>query len=328
MVLAGEYITQWKIGTAKKNMVVYTTMGNGSEKSQQLAKVVTPVVALQGITNEGKGLPVAWTEGEWVDEWAVKVAPSPADGFTSLDGNGSGWFMCFLSVGDNHDKKPWSVNGDDPRVGVPGGRVTGYQLRCCGVVEAARFCFRSFPPSIDSSKKLRDWAFISHTGQDPDMGPLAETTFFQLGKRKLTAFFDTEALTAGGGWASKIAMSVRICKVFIILLSPSYPKRFWPMHELDIALNGKPKGGIVIPILLGVERSELENPPPIWQEEWKAIIAKYPDRADKVDIARWARNLKRLTDRQSIEIGALPKGKAMKVANEITQIVSRHISWL
>ena len=71
-----------------------------------------------------------------------------------------------------------------------GGRVTGYQLQCCGsgIVGAARFCLRSFPPFSNSSEKLRDWAFISYTGMDPDIGSQAEAIHDQLLQAQIDSF--------------------------------------------------------------------------------------------------------------------------------------------
>ena len=88
--------------TAKEKM---STTGKGGVR-RRLAKVVTPVVALQCITNEGTSLPVAWTDGQYVEQWAFTAAPNPQNDVTTLDGNGSGGGMCLVSVGDIFDKKP------------------------------------------------------------------------------------------------------------------------------------------------------------------------------------------------------------------------------
>ena len=100
------------------------------------------------------------------------------------------------------------------------------------------------------------------------------------------------------------------------------------MDELDLALNFKHKGDIVISVLVGIQRSELESALPAWQEEWKAISAKGLERANQIDVARWARYLKRLTERPCIDIEPLRKGTTWDWAREIASAISRHTSQL
>jgi hypothetical protein len=125
---AGEYIVTWHVGLAGLEMV-HPSDGQ---------KSVTVVVALQGLTNKGTRLAELSTPDQRVDSWVTVDAEDTSLGFSKLNGKGSGWFTNFMGYGE--DDVPWSLDSRTD-LGLTAGRVVGYQLRCWGPVDTARFCF-------------------------------------------------------------------------------------------------------------------------------------------------------------------------------------------
>lgn len=78
--------------------------------------------------------------------------------------------------------------------------------------------------------------FISHTGQDNAALVFAGHLKHMLDDQGIVAFFDADTLQAGDLWKEKIRDYVGNSLVFVAILSPTYFKRYWCMHELDIAM--------------------------------------------------------------------------------------------
>jgi hypothetical protein len=157
---------------------------------------------------------------------------------------------------------------------------------------------------------LIDMAFLSHTGQDSNpykTDLLVEAVHNSLRAEKTLTFFDVDNIWGGDIGASKIETSVKLSRIFVAIISPSYLKRFWCMRELDIALNEIPHrpgtigGRGIITVILGLDRNVLEHPPPDLVDEW-ARMALDGEGSGRVfvDVTRWKRNLQMLNSFQPI----------------------------
>ena len=77
--------------------------------------------------------------------------------------------------------------------------------------------------------------FISHTG--PDSGHLVAWLRRELTAVGLRAFLDEKGIPAGAKWAEQIRQALGSCRVFIVLVSPGFFLRQWPVLELRTALR-------------------------------------------------------------------------------------------
>jgi hypothetical protein len=149
---------------------------------------------------------------------------------------------------------------------------------------------------MEQKSGLLNMAFLSHTDQDNlehESSSLASFIQHILKEKGRSSFFDTLSIKSGEFCESKIESAVKDWQVFVALLSVSYFIRYWPMRELDIALNEpKAQGREFLFILLGVDRGCLESVPKNWVEEW-ARMANDPRRKSHVNLGRWKNNLRK-----------------------------------
>ena len=107
--------------------------------------------------------------------------------------------------------------------------------------------------------------FISHAGSDS--GDLAGWLHRELGLHGLSAFLDEDphCIPAGPPWAEQLRKGVWTCRVLIVLLSPSFWLRAWPVRELRIALERtqrqadspeQPGAFTIIPVYAGWTRQQ------------------------------------------------------------------------
>ena len=100
--------------------------------------------------------------------------------------------------------------------------------------------------------------FISHMGQDT--GSLAGWLHRELTVQGLSAFLDhRDGPQPGDHWPSVLRQAASSCRVFIVLLSPSFFLREWPVRELNIALARQRADAAavsVIPVYCGWTRQQ------------------------------------------------------------------------
>lgn len=65
-------------------------------------------------------------------------------------------------------------------------------------------------------------------------------------------------------WRKSVTAWARRCRVFVAIISPSYPTRPWPLAELHLALRERNAGAggndpKTIPVLYDVQRQDLES---------------------------------------------------------------------
>ncbi|CAM9526733.1 unnamed protein product [Chrysoparadoxa australica] len=136
-------------------------------------------------------------------------------------------------------------------------------------------------------------AFISHTGQDENL-PNLSPAFFAYKLRdylvqRVETFYDAD-IEKGDDYRDAIRKAARTCQVMVIVLSPTYPLRYWCMLELDLAMKAKDGGAniTIIPVYYSISSGdELAV-----TEEWKAKWTEMHAAGKKgVDVERWERNL-------------------------------------
>jgi len=123
------------------------------------------------------------------------------------------------------------------------------------------------------SSNLVDAVFISHTGQDAYVDQLVSDLHGELISQRVPAFFDAASIPKGDHWRRTILKWVRRCKVVVVVLSPNFPARRWPMAEVSLILSNA-KGRTILPVLFGVARQDLSNPGSTalgtkWAKSWK-----------------------------------------------------------
>lgn len=133
-------------------------------------------------------------------------------------------------------------------------------------------------------------AFLSHTGQDNNTAALAGTIFKLLHDRNVPAFWDARSLgqNTGAHWERAIRACVAASRVVVVLLSGTFCKRFWCMHELDLALQ-QPQAGPkrkLMPVLLGMKWVDVVAQVDSYEADWRS----FPQQ-EHVDVSRWRDNL-------------------------------------
>lgn len=126
---------------------------------------------------------------------------------------------------------------------------------------------------------LLNIVFVSHTGRDERAKGLASSLARELRAKRRNVFFDAEALQAGVVWKPRIQEMAKRCAVFVAVLSPSFPVRAWPLHELHLALQSASTKQYksIVPVLFGVGREALEAPCASWQDTWGVLADTHPD---------------------------------------------------
>jgi hypothetical protein len=90
-------------------------------------------------------------------------------------------------------------------------------------------------------KQLQRQVFISHTGQDC-LGRIFATSILQpaLQAAGISTYTDCMDLHPGSAWPTELVQAAATSAVFVAVITKTYPKRFWCLRELDLALHGHP----------------------------------------------------------------------------------------
>eukprot|EP00878_Enallax_costatus_P008773 GHUV01009171.1.p1 GENE.GHUV01009171.1~~GHUV01009171.1.p1 ORF type:complete len:236 (+),score=57.37 GHUV01009171.1:740-1447(+) len=206
------------------------------------------------------------------------------------------------------------------------GEFVGYQVSRAsdrGPLASARFLFKQ---QDLQQPGLLDFVFISHTGSDSDAAIFAAMLHDKLGEKKIPAFFDADSLDLGDVWQPRIIKAASRCSVFVAVVSPKYPTRKWPLLEMHLALQSAERSRcVVMPVLFGVERKDMEESTPIssdWRSAWHRIAAEGEDLARKAAHAAHD-NLRQLLKSQTTHL--LSGKKAPDLAKQVVQACEEHI---
>ena len=113
------------------------------------------------------------------------------------------------------------------------------------VLEHPFFLKVGLPPEIRSP------VFISHTGQDDTARNFAAHLGDKMKDQDIEYFYDARCIPPSVQWEQVIREAVSDCSVFVAVLSPTYFKRYWCMHELDLALTNK---RAILPIYYSIDK--------------------------------------------------------------------------
>lgn len=140
---------------------------------------------------------------------------------------------------------------------------------------------------------LYQQAFVAHTGQDEAARVFTNSILKPtLEAAGLTVFVDWLSVEPGGMWASQIEDAAINSCVFVAGMSVGFVRRFWCMHELDLALHGRPDAAQQRPLLV-----------PVYFDPEDRIIAEAacwksaglpPERQAVADADRWQQNVAQL----------------------------------
>jgi hypothetical protein len=187
------------------------------------------------------------------------------------------------------------------------------QLRCCGnlreftILESKRMsesysaiCQDSFlcPAKIrhslldavkqtnhqKSTQAKKYTIFLGHTGQDGTASNFAAFLSDVCKREQVSCFYDVDSIRPGILYDACIQDAVKTCEVFISILSPMYFKRYWCMHELDLAVQ---TGRCILPVFYGIE-GEKDLP-----SEKSAFLEHFSSeaRVDHDELNRWWTNV-------------------------------------
>jgi hypothetical protein len=126
--------------------------------------------------------------------------------------------------------------------------------------------------------------FLGHTGQDSTASNFAAFLSHECKREQLSCFYDAGSIRPGIFYDECIQDAVKTCEVFIPILSPTYFKRYWCMHELDLAMQA---GRCIMPVFYGIE-GEKDLP-----SEKSAFLEHFSseDQVDHDELNRWWTNV-------------------------------------
>ena len=107
----------------------------------------------------------------------------------------------------------------------------------------------------DESNQLNTFISYAHEDKDEIARPLA----LALRRRGLKVWFDEFSLSAGQSIRSSIDAGLATCKVGIVILSPNFFAKRWPVAELN-GLISRQRGGaetVIIPVWHRITHSDV-----------------------------------------------------------------------
>jgi hypothetical protein len=145
---------------------------------------------------------------------------------------------------------------------------------------------------------LEQQVFVSHTGQDEGAKTFAASILRPALQRAGLAVFMDIDMESGCEWPRRLVHAAADSQVVVVVMSKSYPERFWCMLELDLALNGRPCGArpFVVPVFYdAADRVNELDVQRNWSDD--QLLQRLADDelepvwAECVDPFRWAGNL-------------------------------------
>lgn len=172
--------------------------------------------------------------------------------------------------------------------------------------------------------------FISHTGQDAHVEQLVSDLHGCLVNHRVRVFFDAATIPSGDTWRKTILKWVKRSKVVVVVLSPAFPTRKWPLRELSIVMANT-QGRCIFPVLLGVTHEDLDRagttrPTKLgarWVKAWQAdreLSELNPLQMLKALKEHQAENLNKL-----VAAGGPSKNEIMKAAADVSEKVRRYL---
>jgi ankyrin repeat protein len=137
---------------------------------------------------------------------------------------------------------------------------------------------------LSTTQAMKYTVFLGHTGQDGTASNFAAFLSQECKCEQVSCFYDADSICPGIFYDARIQDAIKTCEVFISILSPTYFKRYWCMHELDLAMQA---GRCILPVFYGIE-GEKDLP-----SEKSAFLEHFSseDRVDHDELNRWWTNV-------------------------------------
>jgi hypothetical protein len=150
----------------------------------------------------------------------------------------------------------------------------------------------------------------------------------ELVDRRVACFFDAESLKPGVRWKDIIRKWVVNSKVVVVILSPSYPKRMWPLEEMSLAVQPT-QGRVIVPVLFGVTREDFSPASSTrTRQEWQTFWRGLSDTALPPGVQP-GELLRSLEDHQMLDLNGIVfcphKGAFTRAARDIYARLQRHL---
>ncbi|CAM9579695.1 unnamed protein product [Chrysoparadoxa australica] len=150
-------------------------------------------------------------------------------------------------------------------------------------------------------------AFLSHAG--PEKWGIIHSLHTSLWDKGVLAFMDRENLGAGGDALEYMKAAARKAKIGVVMLSPSFVSRKWPLLELEIFMGrlDEPEGTqpfILLPLFYKLTPEECKHPdqlPRSYQEVEKQWKEWEGNQEMRESLQRWKKLLPRLANLNGIE---------------------------
>lgn len=122
-------------------------------------------------------------------------------------------------------------------------------------------------------KKYNYDAFISHSVADKI--PVADQLYIQLKQAGLKIWYSGNELTPGDSISKTIQEGLAQSRYGIVILSPSYLSKLWPLHEFYILWNRENEGKkVILPVLHDVTPEDLSLKSLDMADRWSTKTSK------------------------------------------------------
>lgn len=163
--------------------------------------------------------------------------------------------------------------------------------------------------------------FLSHTGKDLGAANFTSHLCDHLKLCSADVFYDDVSIKISDNIESSIVDSVSQCHVFVCIYSSSYPSRYWPMRELELAMSSHRK-------ILAVHYDNTK-PPSMTSPTDRETCYSQHDKSmrqhglTKDDLDRWIDNLRMLGNVKAIRKKSRDKSAESQMKHEITMELER-----
>lgn len=162
-------------------------------------------------------------------------------------------------------------------------------------------------------------AFLSHTGRDTTSCQFTVYLKEKAESLNIPCFCDYASIPPATPWAKYIEKAVTECQAFVAILSPEYFRRYWCMHELDLAIqHSRP----VLPVYYSLSGPEEFPDEGVFCDFFKNDRRLHTEEgvADMDRLHRWWRNINQLKDIQDLRRGeSTGKGADLVLQGKVIQ---------
>lgn len=174
-----------------------------------------------------------------------------------------------------------------------------------------------------NQRKSAPVVFLSHTGQEVFSPIFAEVVWEKLGKESdVDSFLDSDRLEAGHEWIQDIEYCATGCRVFVCILSREYFRRYWCMHELDLALQS---GKSIIPVSNDRQVFSNINFDDVRQALSAQLAEKHDGNVDPEILDRWCGNIEKLKKIQCEYPRKAPKHNFLSFRNDVVTLIVKKL---